>query len=384
MANNPHVELRLSRSAKSGGTHNNKLLPPRELAWRNLMVSGLWDSPRENSTLTTKLEPWKWNTGKVEFHTNLQGIMGKDDAATKIEVAVRNLLDQTQPHDIVCYTDGSAEDGTTNGGAGGVIFIPEEEEMIVHKACGTTCSSYRAEMMAIEQTLEAVLLNIDQEVEFERKLWMITDSQSAISSLQQGPGASLNAIGQNIWSLLQKLSERRIKTVFQWVPGHRGIPGNAKADKAAGEAGKLDQSKVPIDFDTSKAHLRRYVVDKWKKQLKEQDLFLNKATAGRPKRLNDMTRADEVTIHQLRTGKTPLVAHCLAKYKGLKEEKGFCLQGCKEKETVEHLLTCPIYERQRREVFDEDDVLKALNNTPGRVLEFLKRIGRTAAPELEE
>ena len=81
------------------------------------MVSGLWDSPRENSTLTTKLEPWKWNTGKVEFHTNLQGIMGKDDAATKIEVAVRNLLDQTQPHDIVCYTDGSAEDGTTNGGA---------------------------------------------------------------------------------------------------------------------------------------------------------------------------------------------------------------------------------------------------------------------------
>ena len=115
---------------------------------------------------------------------------------------------ETQPHDIVCYPDGSAEDGTTNGGAGGVIYIPGEEEMIVHKACGTTCSSYRAEMMAIEQTLEAVLLNIDQELEYDRKLWMITDSQSAISSLQQGPGAPLNAIGQNIWHLLQRLSER--------------------------------------------------------------------------------------------------------------------------------------------------------------------------------
>ena len=44
-------------------------------------------------------------------------------------------------------------------------------------------------MMAIEQTLEAVLLNVDQELEFDRILWIITDSQSAISFLilQQGP-----------------------------------------------------------------------------------------------------------------------------------------------------------------------------------------------------
>ena len=42
-------------------------------------------------------------------------------------------------------------------------------------------------MMAIEQTLDAVLLNVDQELEFDRILWIITDSQSAISSLQQGP-----------------------------------------------------------------------------------------------------------------------------------------------------------------------------------------------------
>ena len=49
---------------------------------------------------------------------------------------------------------------------------------------------------------------------------------------------------------------------------------------------------------------------------------------------------------------------------------------------MEHLLTCSIYERQRREVFDDEDVLKAQNNNPGKVLDFLKRIGRTAAPEL--
>ena len=55
--------------------------------------------------------------------------------------------------------------------------------------------------------------------------------------------------------------------------------------------------------------------------------------------MEDMTRADEVTIHQLRTGKTLLLlaAHCLAKYKGLEEQKCFCLQGGKEKEI---LSTC--------------------------------------------
>ena len=47
---------------------------------------------------------------------------------------------------------------------------------------------------------------------------------------------------------------------------------------------------------------------------------------------------------------------------------------------MQHILTCPIYERQRR----DNDVLRALNDTPGHVLDFLKRIGHTAAPDLEK
>ena len=147
VSNNPDVELRLKRKACKGGAPNDKLLPPRETAWKNLMVSGIWHAPNEKTMLTTELEPWKWNTGQVEFRTNLQGIMGKNDAQTSIEEATDNLLKETREHDIVCYTDGSAEDGTKNGGAGGVIYIPGEAELIVHKACGTICSSYRAVLM---------------------------------------------------------------------------------------------------------------------------------------------------------------------------------------------------------------------------------------------
>ena len=59
------------------------------------------------------------------------------------------------------------------------------------------------------------------------------------------------------------------------------------------------------------------------------------------------------------------------------------MAGCREKETIEHLLLCPMYERQRREELEEEDVIKILKNNPERVLVFLRRIGRTAAPDLQ-
>ena len=102
---------------------------------------------------------------------------------------------------------------------------------------------------------------------------------------------------------------------------------------------------MSIDLDSFKSHLKRYVTEKSTEGT--GPVLKNKATAGKLKRLYNMTRADEVTSHQLRKGKTPLVAHCLAKYKGMTKEKGYCLEGYKEKETVDQLLTCPIYERQK-------------------------------------
>ena len=95
-----------------------------------------------------------------------------------------------------------------------------------------------------------------------------------------------------------------------------------------------------------------------------------------------MKRANEVLIHQLRTGKTPLAAHCLAKYKSLPAIKGFCMQGCNEKETVEHLLSCPYYAKERNEVCYSNNIVGLLNNDPDKVLKYLTKIGRLAAPEM--
>ena len=119
--------------------------------------------------------------------------------------------------------------------------------------------------------------------------------------------------------------------------------------------------------------------------LRKSPSFTYKASDGAPKDLPpDLTRKEEITIHQLRTGKSPLAAHCLTKlrYKGLPDNEGKCLAGYDVMETVEHLLNCPMYGRQRQSVFGHDNITKDLNTEPEKILEFLKKIKRMTAPEL--
>ena len=52
------------------------------------------------------------------------------------------------------WTDGSAEAGVLNGGAGAFIEKPDGEEHELRRAAGRICSSFRAEMVALREALQ--------------------------------------------------------------------------------------------------------------------------------------------------------------------------------------------------------------------------------------
>ena len=151
-------------------------------------------------------------------------------------------------------------------------------------------------MMAIEEALKYVHQHLEQnEIEYDRTLWILTDSQSAITYLRGGPNAPLTAVGDNIWKLMKDIQSHGTSINYQWVPGHRDIAGNEEADKAAGEANMLPQNEVPIDFATIKAALTRKAWDEWNSSDEPKSTFSHKITSGRSKSTANLSREDEVS-----------------------------------------------------------------------------------------
>lgn len=380
-----YVKLRLK--GKGGGEETGpltgKIAPPREMAWWTLCQTDLAGIPKEYTATHPVSEPWTWTPTATTFNTELEGCTGKHDTEQNIRAAADLLISKMQPSDIVCYTDGSAEEGTTNGGAGSVIHLPSGEKVTLKAACGLHCSSYKAEMTAINTTLARMIDETQRESEKPTHIWILTDSLSSLQKLERGPGFQASTLGEQIWAQLQTIDRTGVPVTFQWIPSHKGIPGNEEADIAAGEARELPQEEVPIDLTTSTCIIKRKIREIWNTRLSKSPEYY-KRTGGRPKTLPpNLTRKEEITLHQLRAGRSPLVASDLARYKKLPEEKRLCINGCSKKGDIDHLLLeCPLYSRQRTIWLGTDPDVKTLNDEPIKILKFLKSVGRLATPDL--
>ena len=128
------------------------------------------------------------------------------------------------------------------------IQTPEEDEVVVRRACETICSSFRAELVAIEAALETLLTSMDPEVVFNRTGWVLTDSQSAISDLKQGPESFSGKIGDKIWSHIKKLDEHSTKTWYS--SGYRDTKEYGQATKR-----QIKQLEKPLRCPKNRSRL---------------------------------------------------------------------------------------------------------------------------------
>ncbi|KAF0290571.1 putative RNA-directed DNA polymerase from transposon BS [Amphibalanus amphitrite] len=145
------------------------------------------------------------------------------------------------------WTDGSATEGVTNGGAGALIVWPDDETAEIRTPAGRICSSYRAEMVALRAALNHLL---EHPAHTEDPVVICTDSQSALAALREGPAAQSSPLGSEIWDALRRLTTGGRRIHLQWVPSHCGLGGNEEADRLAGEAGALDQEDTMVDVRT--------------------------------------------------------------------------------------------------------------------------------------
>ena len=112
--------------------------------------------------------------------------------------------------------------------------------------------------------------------------WVINifcDSQSIINNLRHCNVGAGQALKLQIYQKAQELVERGHSIFIRWIPGHSGVEGNERADKAAREAAL--GRRVRTAESTSLTHVRYQAADHGGKTVSDPHLAWTKNTRTR-------------------------------------------------------------------------------------------------------
>jgi len=304
--------------------------------------------PKHTSPIETikpyPLPPW-WSP---PYETEIQG----DKKSAKLKHNATHHDENT----LTIYTDGSGIEGHV----GAAAYSPKTSQ--THQQYLESDEGhniYSAEVTAFEL---AAGIALDSPLSYA-KCVIYADSQSAIQGINNPNKQS----GQRILiSAIQKLetliSTRHMAIEIKWVPGHRGIEGNEKADKAAKEAANSGGTHINILRTIHKplkaarfVNIKREITHDWNaawqkhENAKQLRRITSKPNTARGTNLyKSVPRHQASQLARLRTG------HCLLNqylHRFGHEESPLCECGSGAIENVQHyLLYCPRFDRQRAEL----------------------------------
>jgi len=197
------------------------------------------------------------------------------------------------------WTDGSVEEDQCNGGSGAIIVWKNNMPIEVNAPAGKWCSSYSAELQAVNIALENI--NADRRANNIKQITICLDNRGVITKLSGGPMKITSESEDKCWLLLKQLTSRGTHIVFQWVPSHVGIEHNELVDSTAKNATKLNQEGVKIDFSTIKARIKKTITRNWCTS-KSRWKYNREAE-------KTLTREERSEVSRFRTGASLLVKH---------------------------------------------------------------------------
>ena len=218
------------------------------------------------------LVPIRWSPDmaprpiKVELSIGLAG--KKSELAPEVLKAAALACISCYPKDYVqCYIDGSATEGTKNGGYGFPIKWPTDEaDTGGFGPVGSSTCSFECEQAALVKCVEALMEKHREGMQFPGVVFL-SDCQALLQVL----GGQLSAKTSDSMLKLDELRTIDTKVLAQWIPSHVGIEGNEDADKPANRGRAAEQPVVPASFADCKAPIRRGLAELWEAAFRDND-----------------------------------------------------------------------------------------------------------------
>ena len=357
--------------------------PPKRLKrgnWRDSSTKTITEAKLDNLARQEFQQPLiQHNLITTTFGEELnQKIKRSDDNEAKRKATKEHMASLPQPA-VEIYTDGSAQNGTKNGGSGAVIMDKtNNKEYEMCAPAGTYTCSYQAELIAIKIALQKV-----KELQEQNKILplnssnihLFTDSKSAVQKLKRSNTS--NALIHDIHELLDHISNHgNHQILLQWIPSHCGIEGNERVDKIAKKATTLSQETCPIDFDTAKACIKQHIKEDWNQRKKRKH---PNTTYVDWQLENDLSAREKVLLSRIRTGgHSPEFAwyrHFLTQ-NDIEPEMPVCTHCKMADETADHMLAeCPAFAEERHRIFQDCDPFQLLYRDPTKIILFMREIG---------
>lgn len=281
-----------------------------------------------------RVPPWQ---PPISYNCSLTKYNKRETPTIMLRQEFESLKESFGNH-VAIYTDGSKTNKAVS------CAVVSDTCTKSHRLRSVT-TIFSAEMYAIVVAINYILQN-----HFKTSV-IYTDSLSCLQAL-----CSLhkpkNFLVQRAQYLASRVINKGNSLTVCWVPSHVGIPGNESADRAATAAlTSADITPFDIPHQDLRTVLKNAIHKHWLKFWKTQEenkLHRIKPQIGIPP-VDQKSRLHEVLSSRLRIGHTFLTHGFLLRG----EEPPQCSH-CGEQISIMHILiSCPLYERDRRHNFHE-------------------------------